>query len=352
MEIPEPQIITTDDLRVRGRELMVAFRQNLRWMLPACVLAGLAAGAYAFLKSRSYEASLRFVVAEDSDGQLGGISSLLGQFGFGGAGLGQRLNLNKVVELAGAEIILDRVLYQTVDSTYPVPAGLPKPTIRDILVDSLDLGESLAERVERLRSRTALTPAVETEVVDLVLIEMLGGGREKRGLIESQFDSDSGIITLSVVTGDGDVSLAVMRALYRELDRYYVRQRTAQERRSLDILNGKLDSIRQVIRRTDNRIAAIRDQQQAVLLKARSTELTVLNREQSINTLIYGELLKNKSAAEFILATKTPSFELVSASRYPLEPRGRGLVKAVLIASVLTGLLCGIYLLVSVAFTP
>lgn len=358
MQARDPQLITAADLRARGRELGYALRQNARWMVALCTGVALAAGAVAYLAERSYEATLRFVVAEDAQGQLAGIGSVLGQFGFGGAGIGQSVNLNKVVELASAEIILERVLYHPVDSTSPLAVNAARPLIRTVLVDSLDLREDIDEKLERLRQSTPLTPAVEREAEDLFLIELLGGGTDGAtggglgggGMIRSQFDSESGIVSLAVESADGDVSLAVMRALYDELDRYYVDQQTAQERRSLFILNAKLDSIRGVIRDSDARIAAIRDREQAVLLNSRSTELTVLSREQSINTLIYGELLKNKSATEFILATKTPSFELVSASRYPLEPAGRGVAVVALIAGVVAGIACALYLLVTVAF--
>lgn len=343
MQIEESDVIESADLK---RFIGTAKRETSRYKttgIIVIVVGTIVAILLAAIRDGEFEANLTFVIAEDGNVELAGIGSVLGQFGLGGGGLGQNINLYKVVELARSEVILSRVLDGRSSKN-------TNQSIEKLLIDSLDLREDINEVLERIAEKTQLDSVMNVEVVRRELVMRLRGKKVGEGLIEVVFDDESGIVEISVTSENEEVSMEVLQALYHELDLYYVNQSVAQELKTLKVLNGKLDSIRTVISRTDNRIASIKDREQAVLLNVRSTELTVLNREQSINTLIYGELLKNKSAAEFLLASKTPSFELVGQDNYPIEAESKGLVKIGFVTAVVMSFLFGLFVMVRAAF--
>ena len=61
-----------------------------------------------------YLAELTFMVNEDEGGGLGGVASILGQFGLGGGSSG-KFNLDKILELSRSRKIVSQVLFEEIE---------------------------------------------------------------------------------------------------------------------------------------------------------------------------------------------------------------------------------------------
>jgi uncharacterized protein involved in exopolysaccharide biosynthesis len=69
----------------------------------------------AFLTPATYSAQLTFMVNEDEGGGgFGGVSAILGQFGFGGGGQSS-YNLDKILELSRSRKIIQMALFEKVN---------------------------------------------------------------------------------------------------------------------------------------------------------------------------------------------------------------------------------------------
>ena len=81
---------------------------NKLWIVGAMLLVGSILGAKAYFSEKKYEATLTFMVNDESGGGGSGLSTILGQFGLGGGGGSQ--NYKKIVEIANSNKILTGVL--------------------------------------------------------------------------------------------------------------------------------------------------------------------------------------------------------------------------------------------------
>lgn len=288
-----------------------------------------------------YEAKLTFMLNEDKGGGGGGLASILGQAGLGGGG--GEYSLDKIVELAKSQLIVQRVLLDTVtingradrlahhvitaygwESNWredrPAWVGLRFPT------DSIaTLTLSQRKLLQYIYVRTTKT-------------------KQEPALFRMVLQPSVSMLNIVATTVNEELSQVLAEQLYQRLSEFYIEKRTAGPRRTYVMLKSSADSVEQVISSLEYRIARARDVATGIFRNQERVAVEQLERKRTIAQIVYGEAVKNLAAAEFTLRNVTPFFAVVDRPFLPLERQkanasSQGAIGAIIGAFTVTFLL-------------
>ena len=265
-------------------------------------------GLYAYFQERTFNAELTFMVnSEDSGGSMGGVTSLLGQFGLGGGGGGE-YNLDKIVALGKSRRIIQRVL---LDSAL---IGEKDDLIANHLIQRYDFHEEWkdADNAELhgflfTTGDPAAFDRTANGVVKSLYSFMIGNpSKGEEGLMRLDYEEETGILRLRVQSLKESLSIIICEKLYEALSEFYILQSTEKQRFTYNKLQAKVDSLRNELNATEYRLARFQDQSMNVFRRQELLEQSRLARESQILTIMYGEAIKNLETANFLLKDATP----------------------------------------------
>lgn len=283
-----------------------------RWR--ALVLGGLLglliAATLAHLTPDSYRADLTFLVDQElsSGSAVGGLLSAIG-IGSGGG----EVNAPKVIALARSEFIIHGVLLDTVACAGARDLLANCLIASEGLVDELDLEESGVTRIDRAkldagdRGHRRLLRKLYTYVV-----------KDPGELVSCVVDDDSGIFKLSSKARDEQHALLMTELVYDRLSAFYNEEVTAGRRNTVAMLEEKTDSLARELSGAEYQLATLQDTRLALTQQRDRVRQQSLQRQLSILTLAYGEVLKNLETARFTLASSTPYFQIIDRPYDPL----------------------------------
>ncbi len=344
MEQQEKYYIADDEITLK--ELILKIKEFWAYLWERkfiiIVVALLMAAIFAIkakLKPDEYQASLTFMVDEDTGG--GGIGGILSQFGFGGGG--SEYNLQKILTLSKSMQIASEVLLDTgeVDGK----KGLYGNHIIDIYefhdkkswkkpengLDGFYFGDDS-------RSQLAQNIALKS-----VFAKVIGGKKTKNPLYSSSVNDDTGIMTLSVKSKSADLSLGLVKTFFDHLSEYYVAKSIEKSESTYNILKAKTDSIHALLGQKEYALAQFKDQNRGVYLnKVKIREQRLMTQIQALR-MAWGESLKNQEMADYALKKQTPFIQPIDIPFAPINPIPNSLLKALIIGGFLGGFLAAGY---------
>lgn len=306
--------LTLRDLVARLREYAAEMRRCWKLLTALCIVGVSGMLTHTLLTPRVYPAVLTFMVREDSGGGAGGLASVLGQFGLVGVGAGE-FNLDKIGELARSQRILRSALF---DST---EVRGRRDLIANHILDLYQLGEKEWRKSPALRqlrfhhistdSMTMLENLAFKLIYDYVV-------HSKDKLVDINYSTDTGIITLTVTSTDQYLSVAFCQSLYRHLHYFYVDQSTAQSRQTVKNLQARADSVRALLTGTERRLARTEDRSLGLLLREDKVPQKRMASDIQMLNVMYAEVVKNLEAASFLLKNSTPIFLDIDQPMVPI----------------------------------
>lgn len=308
------------------------------------VIAGLIGGLiFGFIEHRkpiTYTAEMTFMVNEDDGIPIGSAAALLGQFGFGGSS--SDYNLDKIVQLSRSRNIAENVLFDaiTINNNVDILGNhIIKLYDFDKCVWHKDtlLKGFLFEDVNRQEYSLKENDALKS------VFGFLIGSKDKEALYTCNYDEDTGILSIKAKTISDELSMSICMNMYKYLSTFYIKQSTDKQKYTLDILNQKVDSIYTELLATEYALARRMDNSLGFELKANKVKEQELNRKLNILNISYGELIKNRATAEFLLETSKPFFSPIDFPNYPLDKSLKKLKIQILFGGFLGGLLSSIY---------
>ena len=294
----------------------VTYLWTKKWYI---LIAGIIGGAIFFtreyIKPTTYTAELTFMVNEDDGGSLGGAAALLGQFGLGG-GSSSEYNLEKIKELSRSRKITQNVLFDSIvigDKNDLIANHIIRlydyhkdwedlPSLKDFFFSNFD-SQSFSN--------------VENSALKALLRSLVGTSKSP-GILRLNYEESTGILNISAVSLSPDLSIALSESMYTHLSYFYVKQSTEKQQFTLDLLEEKSDSTEQALYKAEYTLAKLMDNSQGFRLRTTQLKEQQLNRDIQIMTLAYGEILKNKATAEFLLESARPFFQVIDRPIYPL----------------------------------
>ena len=302
----------------------VRYLWNKKWIVGGVALvAAIVWGYVTWKRPITYTSEITFVVGGEGGGG-GSAASILGQFGLGGT---SEYNLEKIVSLARSRRITEGAL---TDSSH-------SPLLIDEIIEVYDLEKEwedneLFQRYLQGERDSLVWSAVLKNVTSLVT-----GTPSTEGLGSYGYNEDSGILELEVTSESPELSINLNREIYEHLEDYYTRQQRSQPAKNLRIVSMRADSVARELRKVDAAIAGRRDSRQGLYGARSSTVLQDLERQRTVLSVMYAEVVKNRETASFMLASETPVFDMVDYTRMPISPNKASIVMGVLKGAIFGG---------------
>lgn len=300
------------------------------------VMGGLAGIAWAWLKPNKYEADLTFSV-EEEQGVPGGLLGLASSIGIELGGAGGAFSGDNLMEFLRSRTMLEKALLRPTDGPHP------HYSLLNYFLDSIAKAKKLpaANSYHTNKIRSSYTRAEDS------LLKAAIGGINKSMLQVGKPDKKLSIIRLSCVSPKERFSKELVENLIDEASRFYIETKTGRNRKNVELLQAKADSLSDAISGNISRRAASSD---ANLNPALQASTVVAQRSQyniSILTAAYSEVLKNLEMAKFSLQRETPLIQVIDRPIYPLENKKKGRLYGAVLFAFFGGILCIFILYIS-----
>ena len=297
------------------------------------VLIGLTGGglgfAYAhFFKEVQYTSKLTFAIEEKSGGG-GSLLGLASQFGvdLGGGGGGLFTSDNLLLLLKSNRIIQGALLK-------PVP--------------ELEEGNLL-----NLYMSIHYKDALEEKKVSFIPSDLprLGFSREQDSIVAfiaenlskeveiAKRDKKASLIDITIVDPSEKFAFLFNKFLIQEATDLYIELKVGKMRRSVKVLQSRVDSVQRVMDGTMLSAAVSMDQSLGIVSMAPRVSTTKKQMEAQMLGTMFAELTKNLELTKFTLEREEPVIQIVDAPMMPLLKEGKGRVKSAVIGGFLAGFL-------------
>lgn len=290
----------------------------------------------AWLTPKTYPATISFMVNEESEMNLGGMGSLLGSFGMGSkAGS----NYEKIGVLSKSRRMIETTMLQEVD--FQNKSDL----LVNFLIPFLEQDEFKNIKIEK----GANTLEHTSDTFRTALYKFVVGTQDQKGILSYDFDDESTVMTLTFSTEIPDLSIVFAHTHYNVLSDFYVESTIEKKKKTYETLSHTTDSIYGELRSAEYRLANFSDQSVGLLSNVSKLPRAQLAKKIEVLYLAYGEALKNRETAHFMLKSAEPYFQLLDTPLKPLRIQGKSRAKALIIGGFV-GLLIGLGIVVGRRF--
>ncbi|MTB53166.1 hypothetical protein [Lewinella sp. W8] len=350
MEPQSPQYPYADnELTLRDVLLGIISYAKLLWRRKWWILGAglLGAAIFGYLATRqpvTYQGSLTFMLNEEEGGG-GGLASILGQVGLGG-GASSEYNLEKIVELSKSQLIMQRVLLDTIS------VGGTEDRLAHHLMTVYDLRAQWRENgredwatVHFAHDSLDGWTRTERKIIQVLHKKLVGGGSEA-GLLNTTIDPNTNILRMRGESLHEEFTQQIVEKAYQHLSEFYVEKVTAGPRSTYRKLKTRTDSIQGALQANEIALASSRDASLGLIQARDRVKIDRLQRKNQLLNVMYGEAVKNLATAEFTLSTMTPFFAVVDRPFLPLGKINPSWFNAALRAGVIAifiimgGLVC------------
>ena len=319
--------ISLKELIERGKALFTYF-MGYKWVIVAAGLLGGGIGfGYAhFFNVEEYESKLTFAIEEKSGG--GSLMGLASQFGVDiGGGGGSMFTSDNLLLLFKSNRIIQGALLRPLTEVKEGNLYNHYLTIHyqkalnenEISILPLDLG-----REKFSRAQDSLLKEVSLEFT------------ENQLTIEKK-DKKASFIDITVKDQSELFAFWMNRYLVEEATHLYLDLKVGKMKRSVTILQNRVDSVQRILDGTMRSAASGIDQSMGLVSNVPRVGTAKKQMEVQMLGTLFGELTKNLELTKFTLDREEPTIQIVDAPTFPLVKSGKGRVKFGAIGGFLFG---------------
>jgi len=328
------------------REFVLGLVDILRWlkshwwklgMLMMICIGGLLYNL--FNKEPEYRATLTCILSDDHSGSMGGLGSVLGQFGLPSSS--GKYNIDKLLEIAKSRTIATRAILSEV--TIDGQKGL----LGNFIIESLELDQKWGEKKPDMQGFRFSNPEGPLNTQDNYAIKQLhrlivgAPGDRSDALLQMDYGKTDYVMSFSTTTLDPEIAIQTSKLMFDHLKEFYIYQATEKYQSSYDVLRVKRDSLSEAYQKTEYQIARFRDQSANTFEYSNNVTLSNLTTESLGLKLALSEVEKSLAIAEMALKNSPPMIQMIDEPVGPLAPLPKPLIRTIIIGGVL-GL--GLYL--------
>ncbi|MES2780071.1 MAG: Wzz/FepE/Etk N-terminal domain-containing protein [Bacteroidota bacterium] len=273
------------------------------------IICGLVAGiigvAYAWTVPKTYIAKLTFAIEEKSGTSM--YSSLASQFGIDlSKGDGGAFKGENIIELFKSQSMIERALL----TTYVFEGK------EYLLIDRyLEVMKIDQEKVKYNfnKPRASYTRAEDS------LLQVVGDDIIKNRLENEKPDKKLSFIEYRFRFTDELFAKVFLEHLAQVIKDTYVLQKTKKMKANIELLEMRIDSVRNELNTEMSGAASAQDQNQNAALAR--VKIPVLKRQMNVQLLtsLYGELTKNIELSKMALVKEEPLIEIIDTPTLPLK---------------------------------
>jgi hypothetical protein len=340
------------------KELLSKLGENWRylkskWLKLALIglISGVVGFVYAWMQPIIYTAKTIFVVEEaKSTPSLGGLASLAGQFGVDmGSGAGGGLIAgDNILLYFKSESLAREVLLSPWDNTN-------KQSFADIYVST----HGLLEKWEKNKKIGKISFPIDkpgqqySRLQDSLLQEIVKNQILLKSLTIIKLEKKAGFIQLAIGMQNEVLAKKYCDRLVEVAVNRYISLKTERQKNTVEKLQLRADSIARLLSVKTSASAALQTTSSTMdinpLYKTNTTVATELtNRDKTMLSTVYAEVVKNLELAKFTLSQATPVIQVVDSSFFPLNMKKQSrLISGIITAFGIVSLTI-LYLLFSV----
>jgi len=252
----EEDEITLKELILKVQEYFWEVVRNWKWVVLITIPFILLFLYQAISTPVTYHSELTFMVNEDDGGGIGGVSAILGQFGFAGGGKGKN-NLDKILELAKSRIIVQQVIFDSIS------VNGRTDYLGNHVIRLYKFHEKWADDTTGLKEFTFvdsdLSTRQEKRALKSVYSKIIGGEKVK-GIFSSKYSKDTGIMQFNAKTVSEELSIELCNILYEYLSSFYVSRTVEKQQQTFDVMLQKVDSVKKIMSSAEYQLADFLDQ--------------------------------------------------------------------------------------------
>ena len=345
--------ISEDEISLK--ELILKFREYFwyiisKWkILSLFVLLGLSFNLFNyFTHNPKFTATISFMINEDESSSLGGLGSLLGSVGGLLGGGASEYNLDKILEISKSDRIAEQILLKkcTINNKTDYIANHlieSKDTLDEWIHVSwykkplINYERKLSQRNHRFKSDSIdYSNNIETYVLK-ELIKVLFGTKSQpnSGIVSTEYGELTGIMRLSTLTYDQQLSLEITNSIFKELSDFYVIKSVEKQQQTFDLMKLKHDSINDLLNQKRYALAQFQDKNRGLFKISDKVKQGQYQTDVLIFSTALGEAKKNLEIADFALRDKTPFVQILDRPFLPLESSKPALFRSLLLGIIL-----------------
>ena len=302
------ETIKYSELKAVILRFMNYFISQYKFIFLLTIITSVLGLLYGKFQTSTFKATSTFIVEDKSGKGGGGLSGLASQFGIdvggltgGGAGL---FDGDNILEIIKSRAIIEKVLLTKMEE----PSSSKGQTIADYYIQIENLGSKFERKNINVKSLNfaSLTEGSKHSVVQDSVLYVLYNRIYKDLNVEKK-NKKSTIITLEVVSGDQVFSKTFVEELLKQTSELYIDIKTGNLSRSISKIQQKADSLQ-------SSLGSI--YQNSFQINSSRIELT--NRDKTVSSTLYGEVLKNLETLKLSLINQTPVIQVLDTPKYPL----------------------------------
>ena len=297
-----------------------------------------------------YRADLNFMLSEQDQGGLGGISSLLGQFGLPGGS--SESNLDKIIELSKARIISEKALFSSIDfeGNNDLLANHLIQELEDkkLWYSSRKLPFLGKDSLDLTGFRFTNDSLPNFNIKENKALKNLHGilVNESGGIFSSNYSELSGIMNFSVTTPHPELSIIAVNKLFDNLSEFYLDSANEKQEKDFVIIKSKYDSIKNALESTMYSIAKFEDENRGLITKKDAYKLKRMKGDELKLSTMYSEIEKQYQLATISKERTSEYIRVIDRPLLPLRPVNKGRIYYFLLGGLLGGIMSVAYLFV------
>ncbi|WP_209329975.1 exopolysaccharide biosynthesis protein [Lunatimonas salinarum] len=320
--------LTLKELVLRMRWWISYFWEKWRTIAVWAVVGFVLGGMVSVLKKPVYLAATSFVLEEADNGGLGQMSGLASLVGVNLGSLGGSSGLfqgDNIIELYRSNNMIGKTLLSPFDQEKLLIE-------RYIAFNELDQKWRKAVDLSALDFRKSREDFSVTQ--DSVMREVSRLIRENH-LSVSKPDRKLSIIQVNISSKDEAFAKVFNETLVENVNNFYFETKTKKTSENLNILQVQADSVRRILDRNLEELAALSDRTPSPnpLLQAGNIAVRKKQIDVQSSSAIYAEIVKNLEIAKVNQRNNTPLIQIIDGPRYPLDRFDISLLKGVVLGA-------------------
>ncbi len=253
-----------------------------------------------------------------------------------------KYNLDKIIQLTTTMRVIRKALMQkvVVDDTLDI---LANHVIREY-----NLNESWEGKLKNFyfeHDTIAKYDRIALTALKNVYFKVVGKSGETR-LVQTLYDSDSGILSISAVSTSELLSIALSREIFFSLGDFYILSESEKQRKVYEMVREETDSLRSEIVVAKKKLLSFIDQNMGLSRKQYEAKKTGLEDEFNKLSISYGESYKNLQSSEMALLNTIPFIQEIDLPVEPIRPTKPSPIKAAITSGALWAFLTVLFVVI------
>ncbi len=316
--------ITLDEVVTSVADVIRWIKSNALGLGLFCLISIAAAIFWSLQKEDQYVAELSFMLNDDNNPQISGVSGVLSQFGITPSG--GKYNVDKLLAIARSNRIIESTLLNNVDISGK------EQTLASHFIDVYQLDSKWGEQkpdLKNYRIDTAQLTNPEAQYVLKSLKTLIAGNKQSRSsaLLTSDYGNTDYIMSFYMKSLSDSLSITFVNELYKEVSSFFIDKAVERSEKIFNLILAERDSITTLISNTAFSVAQLKDSNAGSFRNKNNVEIALLESKLVGYQAALNQIIENLARAEYAVKTSAPLIQLLDAPSYPLTPQKPSILK-------------------------